>query len=113
MFINIDETYKLIQQLTNFAVQNILSKSQEYKKDILPQLDKQGSAKIVSHIKRDLDAKARSEAFRTTFRLPNGEMLDGNVVCSLWAPYNKRYIRGKIYVSSNYVCFSSKVIIIF
>ncbi|CAF1039084.1 unnamed protein product [Brachionus calyciflorus] len=109
MFINIDETYKLIQQLTNFAVQNLLSKSQEYKKDLLPQLDKQNASKIVSHLKRDLDAKSRSEIFRNMFRLQNGEMLDGNVVCSLWAPYNKRYIRGKIYVSPNYVCFASKV----
>lgn len=110
MFINIDDTYKLIQQLTNFAVQNLLSKSQEFKKDLLPQLDRQSSSKFVSHLKRDLDAKARSESFRTMFRLPNGEMLDGNVVCSVWAPYNKRHIRGKIFVSSNYVCFASKVI---
>ena len=35
MFINIDETYKLIEQLTYFAVQNLLSKSEEFKKDVL------------------------------------------------------------------------------
>lgn len=109
MFLNVDDTYKLIQQLTNFAVQNLLSKSQEFKKDILPHLNRLNSAKFVSHLKRDLDAKSRSESFRNMFRLPNGEMLDGNVICSIWAPYNKRYIRGKIYVSSNYVCFASKV----
>ncbi|RNA31980.1 TBC1 domain family member 9 isoform X2, partial [Brachionus plicatilis] len=109
MFLNIDDTYKLIQQLTNFAVQNLLSKSQEFKKDLLPNLDKKSATKFVSHLKRDLDAKARSESFRTMFRLANAEMLDGNVICSIWAPYNKRYIRGKIYVSSNYVCFASKI----
>jgi hypothetical protein len=43
------------------------------------------------------------------FRLPNHEMLDGNVVCSLWAPYNKKYIKGTIYISSNYITFTSKV----
>jgi len=57
----------------------------------------------------DLDAKARSEAFRTMFRLSNREMLDGNVVCSLWTPYNKKYIKGTIYISNNYITFASKV----
>ena len=37
-------------------------------------------------------------------------MLDGNVVCSLWTPYNKRHIKGKLYLSNNYICFMSKVI---
>lgn len=43
------------------------------------------------------------------FRLPNREMLDGDVVCSLWAPYKKKYISGKIYISTNYIAFASKV----
>jgi hypothetical protein len=43
------------------------------------------------------------------FRLPNRDMLDGTVVCSLWTPYNKKYARGKIYISNNYICFASKV----
>ena len=109
MFINIDETYKLIEQLTYFAVQNLLSKSEEFKKDVLPLLDRQNASKFVSLLKRDLDAKARSEKFRSIFRLPNREMLDGNVVCSCWTPYAKRYVAGKIYISSNYICFASKI----
>jgi TBC1 domain family member 8/9 len=109
MFINIDETYKLIEQLTYFAVQNLLSKSEEFKKDVLPLLDRQNTNKFVSLLKRDLDAKARSEAFRMLFRLPNREMLDGNVLCSCWTPYAKRYVTGKIYISSNYICFASKI----
>ena len=32
MFVNIDETFQLIEQLTNFAIQNLLSKSEEFKK---------------------------------------------------------------------------------
>ena len=58
MFINIDETFKLIEQLTNYAIQNLLSKNDQFKTDILPQLDKKHSAKIVSHLKRDIDAKS-------------------------------------------------------
>jgi len=36
-------------------------------------------------------------------------MLDGNVVCSLWTPYNKRHVKGKLYLSNNYICFTSEV----
>ena len=43
------------------------------------------------------------------FRLPNKELLDGNVDCSIWAPYSKRFINGKFYISNNYICFASKV----
>lgn len=117
MFINLEETFKLIEQLTNFAVQKLLSKNDQFKTDILPQLDKKGSVKIVSHLKRDLDAKstqsifkfvtlrlklsvsrfkAKSEIFRSQFRLPTNEMLDGSVVCTMWAPYAKKYIKGNI-----------------
>ena len=109
MFVNIDETYKLIEQLTYFAIQNLLSKSEEFKKDVLPLIGRQNSSKFVSLLKRDLDAKARSEHYRSMFRLPNREMLDGNVVCSCWTPYAKRYVSGKIYISGNYICFASKI----
>ena len=95
MFIDIDDTFKLIEQLTNFAIQkwanelkyllilifiqnnnktnqanllqqtnSLLSKSEEFKKDILPQLDKRTAQKVASQLKRDLDAKAESERFR-------------------------------------------------
>lgn len=108
---------------------SLLSRSDEFKTDILPQLDKRNASKMVSQLKRllkilkfnwkknlflfiskgDLDAKARSAAFRTMFRLSNREMLDGNVACSLWTPYNKKYIKGTIYISNNYITFASKV----
>jgi hypothetical protein len=88
----------------------LLSKSEEFKKDILPQVNKQNVSKLVSELKRDLDGKSRSEAFRNLFRLPNAEILDGNVACALWAPYRKRYINGTIYISKNYICFASKVL---
>ena len=64
LFINIDETFKLIEQLTYFAVQKLLSKSEEFKRDDLPQFDKKNITKMVSELKRDLDAKSRSEIYR-------------------------------------------------
>ena len=62
-----------------------------------------------SFLKRDLDARARSEAYRLKFRLPISEKLDGCVDATLWTPYNKRHNTGKMYLSQNYLCFESRV----
>jgi len=60
MFLNLDETFKLIEQLTNYAIQNLLSKDDQFKMDNLPQ---KSSMKIVSHLKRDLDSKSNFIAY--------------------------------------------------
>ncbi len=65
--------------------------------------------KAVSQLKRDFDAKYRSEAYRSRFRLPLTERLDGEVVCHLWTPHNRSSISGKLYISMNFICFASKV----
>lgn len=48
--------------------------------------------------------------FRAAFRLPLDEKLDGSTECTLWAPYNKQHVWGKMYLSTNYICFESEVI---
>ena len=63
----------------------------------------------MSQLKRDFDAKARSDAYRARFRLPTTERLDGEVVCHLWIPRNRSAILGKVYISMNFVCFTTKV----
>uniref|UniRef100_A0A8C3XWY1 TBC1 domain family member 9 n=1 Tax=Chelydra serpentina TaxID=8475 RepID=A0A8C3XWY1_CHESE len=64
------------------------------------------STKIL--IKLDLDARAKSERYRALFRLPKDEKLDGHTDCTLWTPFNKMHILGQMFVSTNYICFTSK-----
>ncbi|KAK2118425.1 hypothetical protein P7K49_005312 [Saguinus oedipus] len=57
---------------------------------------------------QDLDARAKNECYRATFRLPRDERLDGHTSCTLWTPFNKLHIPGQMFISNNYICFASK-----
>lgn len=57
---------------------------------------------------RDLDARAKNESYRATFRLPGDERLDGHTSCTLWTPFSKLHIPGQMFISTNYICFASK-----
>lgn len=60
-------------------------------------------------MKRDLDARAHSEAYRLMFRLPANEKLDGSIDCTLLTPFNKKHVNGRLFLSQNYICFESRV----
>ncbi|XP_062379159.1 TBC1 domain family member 9 [Sardina pilchardus] len=107
VFLNIAETFKLMEQLANIAMRQLLDNKGFEQDRSLPKLKKK-SPKKVSALKRDLDARAKSERYRALFRLPKDEKLDGHTDCTLWTPFNKMHILGQMFVSTNYICFTSK-----
>ncbi|UJR21588.1 hypothetical protein I4U23_024670 [Adineta vaga] len=110
MFRNIEETYQMMEQLANFAAKKLLSEKGAFREeDFFPAVTKKTAPKVISQLKRDLDAKTRSELYRCRFRLPLTERLDGEVSCHLWTPYNQSHVSGTLYISNNFVCFASRV----
>ncbi|XP_076233513.1 TBC1 domain family member 8/9 isoform X2 [Calliopsis andreniformis] len=109
-FLHKSETYSLMEQLTNIAMKRLIDEKSGFNEDreLLNKLSK-NVPKKPSFLKRDLDARAHSEAYRLQFRLPGSEKLDGSIDATLWTPYNKRYVWGKIFLSQNYMCFESRV----
>ncbi|KAH0953971.1 hypothetical protein HN011_005478 [Eciton burchellii] len=110
MFLHKSDTYSLMEQLTNIAMKRLIDEKSGFNedRDLLNKLSK-NVPKKPSFLKRDLDARAHSEAYRLQFRLPGNEKLDGCIGATLWTPYNKKYVWGKIYLSQNYLCFESRV----
>ncbi|XP_003708177.1 TBC1 domain family member 8/9 [Megachile rotundata] len=110
MFLHKSETYSLMEQLTNIAMKRLIDEKSGFNEDreLLNKLSK-NVPKKPSFLKRDLDARAHSEAYKLQFRLPGIEKLDGSIDATLWTPYNKRYVWGKIFLSQNYMCFESRV----
>ncbi|OCT88295.1 hypothetical protein XELAEV_18016929mg [Xenopus laevis] len=106
MFLNISETFKLMEQLANIAMRQLLDNDGFHEERNLPKPKR--SLKKISALKRDLDARAKNEQYRATFRLPRDECLDGHTDCTLWTPFAKMHIPGQMFVSNNYICFSSK-----
>lgn len=108
MLLSINETFNLMQQLANMAMKQLMFEGGfEEEKFSSPANAKK--KKKVSNLKRDLDAKARSERYRAVFKLPAQEKLDGDEECSLWTPYNKQYATGRLFLSQNFACFTSRV----
>lgn len=58
--------------------------------------------------RRGLEAHAKSEQFRTFFRLPKEENLLEVHECFLWVPFSHFNTLGKICLSENYLCFASQ-----
>ncbi|XP_078333491.1 TBC1 domain family member 9-like isoform X2 [Crassostrea virginica] len=109
MLLKSGETFRLMEQLANMAMKQLMQEGGfEEDKSIVDRTQKR-TPKRMSSIKRDLDARSRSDAFRSAFCLPLDEKLDGDTDCVLWTPYNKQHVWGRLYLSSSYICFASRV----
>lgn len=99
-----------MEQLVNLTMKSLISdeKQQLLSVETEAKLRRVGFKKS-KILKRDLDARAMTENYKITFRLPMNEKLDGMISCTLWTPYNKQHIWGKMYLSNNYICFESRV----
>uniref|UniRef100_A0A672NHI6 TBC1 domain family member 9B n=1 Tax=Sinocyclocheilus grahami TaxID=75366 RepID=A0A672NHI6_SINGR len=106
MFLNINETFKLMEQLANIAMRQLLDNESFAADRSLPKPCK--TLKNVSALKRDLDARAKNERYRALFRLTQDERLDGHTDCTLWTPFAKMHVVGQMFVSNNYICFASR-----
>lgn len=115
LFAKTSETYALIEQLANLAMKQIMnnedaditSTSLVIKTDLYT-LNRDKPRSKPPHLKRELDARALSETYRRIFRLPSKEKLDGFIPCTLFTPYNRQSVWGKLYLFDDYVCFTSK-----
>lgn len=108
MLLQTVETYNIMEQLANIAMKQLISEDGFEEDRCLPAMTKKVTSKR-SSLKRDLDARSRSEQYRAMFHLPAKEKLDGDAECTLWTPYNKQHVWGRVYISLHYICFSSRV----
>ncbi|KAA0709761.1 TBC1 domain family member 9B [Triplophysa tibetana] len=97
MFLNINETFKLMEQLANIAMRQLLDNESFSADRSLPKPCK--TLKNVSALKRDLDARAKNERYRGLFRLTPDERLDGHTDCTLWTPFAKMHVVGQMFVT--------------
>lgn len=106
VFLNINDTFKLMEQLANIAMRQLLDNEAFAADRSLPKAGK--TPKNVSALKRDFDARAKNERYRSMFRLTQDERLDGHTDCTLWTPFAKMHVVGQLFISNNYICFSSR-----
>ncbi|XP_015447150.1 TBC1 domain family member 8B isoform X3 [Pteropus alecto] len=100
MFLHIDQTYLLMEQLANYAIKRLFDK-ETFDDD--PVLDDP-----LQITKRGLEDRAHSEQFNAFFRLPKEETLKEVHECSLWVPFSRFNAHGKMCISENYICFTSQ-----
>uniref|UniRef100_A0A8D2JG73 TBC1 domain family member 8 n=1 Tax=Varanus komodoensis TaxID=61221 RepID=A0A8D2JG73_VARKO len=100
MFLNIDETFRIMEQLADVTLRRLLDNE-------IFELDP-GLQDPTQITKRDLESRAQNEYFRAFFRLPKEEKLHEVEDCSLWTPFSRCHTVGKLFASNSYICFASK-----
>ncbi|KAM9325401.1 TBC1 domain family member 8B isoform 2-T2 [Gastrophryne carolinensis] len=99
MFLHINETFLLMEQLASYAIRRLFDKETFENDPILND--------PLQITKRGLESRAHSERFSTYFRLPKEETLNEVHECFLWIPFSHMNTVGKMCVCENYICFAS------
>lgn len=109
------ETHNLIEQLSKMAMQRMIH-DPDSSTMTLDQPSSSSAAAAAAQksvakpfLLRDFTAQQHTMEYRTFFRLPNTEKLDGMVKANLWMHHSKRSASGTIYLSQNFLCFRSEV----
>eukprot|EP01135_Chromosphaera_perkinsii_P002416 Nk52_evm22s223 gene=Nk52_evmTU22s223 len=100
-----DTSPKMSKNEFGKSVGDVLEKEGESKSG-----DKKGkgdSEKKGKELMKNLDAHVRSEKYRELFRLPQSEELLSRQTCTLWMPWTRAHVWGRIYISQNFICFMS------
>jgi hypothetical protein len=109
-FLHVDDAFDLMQRLTDLAMKKLISEEDEFSVDVdLLLKSSKNIDQSLSVVHRDLKARALSSQFQTDFNLSREDKLDGKIECVMFTPYNRKWCRGTLYISANYVCFASVV----
>uniref|UniRef100_A0A669E4P8 TBC1 domain family member 8B n=1 Tax=Oreochromis niloticus TaxID=8128 RepID=A0A669E4P8_ORENI len=93
MLMHLNETFVIMEQLADYSIKRLFDK-ESFQREPLK--------------KPRLEANAKSEQFRTFFRLPKEENLLEVHESFLWVPFSHFNTLGKICLSENYLCFASQ-----
>uniref|UniRef100_A0A673A5V5 TBC1 domain family member 8B n=1 Tax=Sphaeramia orbicularis TaxID=375764 RepID=A0A673A5V5_9TELE len=100
MLLHLNETFVIMEQLANYSIKRLFDKEAFQREPAL--------CDPLQITKRGLEAHAKSEQFRTFFRLPKEENLLEVHESFLWVPFSHFNTLGKICLSENYLCFASQ-----
>eukprot|EP00064_Thunnus_orientalis_P003350 superscaffoldBa00000270_g3359 len=100
MLLHLNETFIIMEQLADYSIKRLFDKEAFEREPALTD--------PLQITKRGLEAHAKSEQFRTFFRLPKEENLLEVHESFLWVPFSHFNTLGKICLSENYLCFASQ-----
>uniref|UniRef100_A0A8C3G8F2 TBC1 domain family member 8B n=1 Tax=Cyclopterus lumpus TaxID=8103 RepID=A0A8C3G8F2_CYCLU len=100
MLMHLNETFVIMEQLADYSIKRLFDKEAFQREPAL--------SDPLQITKRGLEAHAKSEQFRTFFRLPKEENLLEVHESFLWVPFSHFNTLGKICLSESYLCFASQ-----
>uniref|UniRef100_A0A8C6WKG5 TBC1 domain family member 8B n=1 Tax=Neogobius melanostomus TaxID=47308 RepID=A0A8C6WKG5_9GOBI len=107
MLLHLNETFVIMEQLADYSIKRLFDK-EAFQKDTLMFFIYLQFKQIKICCFRGLEAHAKSQQFRTFFRLPKEENLLEVHESFLWVPFCHFNTLGKICLSENYLCFASQ-----